>query len=125
MQSQHCVGDASVFHVGWFGFMDVRCSVLVATATLVVAEKLAAKKAEREEEMRLLAEEEARLAKERMFTGYVVNHAIARCWCCRHQAVCMSLRCDGRAVIVVAAAGIVLDLPSVPRNLRSRNGTLR
>ena len=70
MQSQHCVGDASVFHVGWLGFMDVRCSVLVATATLVVAEKLAAKKAEREEEMRLLAEEEARLAKERMFTGY-------------------------------------------------------
>lgn len=41
------------------------------TAALVVAETIAAKKAERDAEMRRLAEEEARLAKQRMFMGCV------------------------------------------------------
>ena len=51
--------------------MCPRHECIALAATLIVNERLAAKKAERDEEMRKLAEEEARLAKERMFNGFV------------------------------------------------------
>lgn len=49
---------------------------LFSPAALVVAETIAAKKAERDAEMRRLAEEEAKLAKQRMFMGYVYPSAV-------------------------------------------------
>lgn len=45
------------------------CAPMPHAAALVVAETIAAKKAEREAEMKRLADEEADLAKKRMFMG--------------------------------------------------------